>query len=272
MKEKVIVPDTSILVNGMLSKLIEDGTIKDQKIVIPKAAVDELQAQASSGREIGFKGLEEIKKIRKLGEKKKIILEFSGTRPTLEEIHLAKKGRIDALIRDVAIKEKGILVTSDYVQALVGEAEGVPVEYIKKKIVKTLKLESFFTKDTQSVHLKVGTYPVAKKGKPGEVRLETLSKKILKEDDVNSIVQQIVEKTRRDDDAFIEISKNGAMVIQMGETRIAITRPPFSDTLEVTAVRPIAKVSLKDYELHKGFEEMLLHESGILISGPPGMG
>lgn len=270
--KKIIVPDTSVLVNGSLSKMITEGVIKNQKIVIPKAAVDELQAQASSGRKIGFDGLEEIKKLRDIGKKKKVIIEFSGSRPTMEEIQLAKKGRIDAIIRDVAAKVGGQLITSDYVQALVGEAEGVPVEYIKKKITLKLKLEKFFTKDTQSVHLKVGVHPLAKRGKPGQVKLVKINNKIIKEDDLLSIIAQIVDKTRHDENSFIEISKNGAMVIQMGNTRISITRPPFSEALELTAVRPIAKVTLKDYKLHAGFEEMLLKQPGILIAGPPGMG
>lgn len=266
-------PDTSVLVNGFLSKMIKDGSIKNQRIVIPKAAVDELQAQASSGRQIGFNGLEEIKKIRELGIKKKITIEFSGTRPTMEEIQLAKKGRIDAIIRDVAIKEDGKLVTSDYVQALVGEAEGVPVEYIKKKVTTKLKLESFFTKDTQSVHLKVGVYPLAKRGKPGKVSLVKINNKKITDDDLGIIIAQVIEKTRTDENSYIEISKNGAMVIQMKNTRISITRPPFSEAVELTAVRPIATVTLKDYDLHKGFEEILLKQSsGILVSGPPGMG
>jgi len=272
MTKKTIVPDTSILIQGLLSRMIKEGKISDQKIVIPKAAIDELQAQASSGREIGFKGLEEIKKLREMGAKKNISIEFSGLRPTLEEIQLAKKGRIDAIIRDVAMKENAQLITADYVQALVGEAEGVSVEYIKKKTQKKLRLNSFFTNETQSVHLKVGVSPFAKRGLPGHVKLVKIGNKILTADDLKIIIDQIVEKTRQDPDSFIEMSKNGAMVIQMGNTRIAITRPPFSEAQEITAVRPIKKVTLKDYILPDGLKEKLIEESGILISGPPGAG
>ncbi|MBI4173964.1 MAG: hypothetical protein HY519_04555, partial [Candidatus Aenigmarchaeota archaeon] len=58
MKElKKIVPDTSILIKGHLSKQLDDGILKNVDIIIPKAVVDELQSQASTGRDIGFKGL-----------------------------------------------------------------------------------------------------------------------------------------------------------------------------------------------------------------------
>jgi len=274
MDSKIIVPDTSVLINGILSSMIERGELKKVKIVIPRAVIDELQAQASRGREIGFEGLEQIKKIRELSKQRGIKIDLTGTRPTLEEIQLAKKGRIDAIIRDAAAKLGGTLVTSDYVQALVGEAEGVSVKYIEYQLPEEgLDFERFFDEETQSLHLKVGVIPYAKRGKPGRVRLVPIGEKELTEKDLNYIINQIVYKTRKDVESFVEIDRHNAMVIQLGEYRISITRPPFSSALEVTIVRPIAKLSLKDYGLHKKLEERILSGSrGILISGPPGSG
>ncbi len=270
---KKIVPDTSVLIHRELSNMIKEGEIKNVRIVVPRAVIDELQAQASRGREIGFDGLEEIKTIKKLGSRKGVRVEFTGERPTLEEIQLAKKGRIDAIIRDVAAKEKATLLTSDYVQALVGEVEGVSVKHIAKSVSKKLKLESFFTPDTQSVHLKVGVQPYAKKGKPGAVRLVKLNRKKPEEKELNGIINQIISKTRVDENSFIEIGKQGALVIQMGNYRISIAKPPFSDGLELTAVRPIAKVTLSDYKLHEELEKRIVGKSsGVLIAGPPGAG
>jgi len=273
LNSKVIVPDTSILIHKKLSELIREGKIKGAKIVIPKAVIDELQAQASRGRDIGFEGLEEIKKIRELGKKKDIKIEFRGQRPTLEEIQLAKKGRIDALIRDVAEKEDALLITSDYVQALVGDAEGVKVEYIPSvDSKKRIKLESFFDEHTQSVHLKAGVIPMAKKGPPGNVELSEIRKEPITEDELKSIIDEIISRSRVEEDSFIEIGRIGATVIQHGNYRIAVTRPPFSDGLELTAVRPIAKVKLDDYKLHKELEQRLTQDAGMLIAGPPGAG
>ena len=90
---------------------------------------------------------------------------------------------------------------------------------------------------------------------------------------VRCIIEQVKSRNRTDPDSFIEISKNGAVVIQMGNYRISITRPPFSDALELTAVRPIAKCSLSDYNLHERLEKSIVERSsGVLIAGPPGSG
>lgn len=272
-KERILVPDTSILIQGRLSRLIEKGAIRPDKIIIPRAVLDELQAQASRGRDTGFEGLEEIKNIRKASEGK-IKLEFYGERPTLEEIQLAKKGRIDAIIRDVASKADATLITSDYVQALVGEAENVSIEYIEREgLKKPLELESFFTKDVQSVHLKTGITPYVKVGKPGEVNVVKLKKKPFDEKELVAMIDQIVSRARKEEDSFIEIGKRGALVIQLGNYRISITRPPFSDRIEITAVRPIVKLTLEDYNMHKELEKSIVSGyHGIMIAGPPGSG
>lgn len=272
-ESKKIVPDTSVLIAGTLSAMINEGKLRKARIIIPMAVIDELQAQASRHKDIGFTGLDEIKKIREAGEKHGIKIEFTGARPTMEDINLAKKGRIDALIRDVANDEKGVLVTADYVQALVAQAENVQVHYIRKPRVTKADIEDLFTKDTQSIHMKAGARPMAKKGLPGHVKLVPLREGKCTEDEIKGLIEQIMSKTRTDPDSFIEISKQGAMVIQMGSYRLAITRPPFSDALELTAVRPIAKLSLKDYALHKDLEDSILaNSSGVLIAGPPGSG
>ncbi len=271
---KKIVPDTSILIHGELSALISQGKLNGAEVIIPKAVIDELQAQASRAREIGFKGLEEIKKIRVAAKEHNITMRFTGTRPTMEEIQLAKKGRIDAIIRDAAEREKATLFTADYVQALVGDAEGVSVNYVKQKVkTEDLTIEGFFGKDTQSVHLKDGVAPFAKRGLPGSVQLVKLRENPMEEKELDDIINEIMSKVRIDPASFIEIGKMGATVIQMGNYRIAIARPPFSDGLEITAVRPIAKLRLEDYNLHEDLQRMLTEGSkGVLIAGPPGSG
>lgn len=272
--KKAIVPDTSVLIQGKISKLLKEGKLKDTRIVIPVMVLDELQAQASRSRDIGFEGLEEIKRIREFGKDKGITIHFTGRRPTMEEIQLAKKGRIDALIRDTAAKEKAVLMTSDYVQALIAEVEGIAVEYIPQALrVEKLRLDDFFTADTQSVHLKEGVIPLAKRGKPGEMKLIRLREEPMTEAEMRSITDQIALKARSEKDAFIEMSSYGSLIIQLGNFRISIARPPFSDGVEVTAVRPIAKVNLSEYKLHTKLEQMLSDQSvGVLIAGPPGSG
>ena len=47
----------------------------------------------------------------------------------------------------------------------------------------------------------------------------------------------------------IEIAFEGCYVIMYKNLRIVITQPPISNKIEITAVRPIKKLSLSDYEL-----------------------
>lgn len=62
-------------------------------------------------------------------------------------------------------------------------------------------------------------------------------------------------------------------MIQLKEYRIAIARPPFSDALEITAVRPVADVNLDDYALSDKLKERLdVKAEGVLVAGSPGAG
>jgi ATPase len=271
---KRIVCDTSIIIDGKISKLVEKGKLKNIEIVIPIAVLDELQAQASKGREPGFVGLEELKRLRKTCEDKKIKIRFTGKKPSLDDIKLARSGRLDALIRDVAKTEDGVLYTADYVQALVAEAEGVKSEYIAPEIkTKGLKFEKFFTSDTLSLHLKEGVPPLAKRGKPGKFKLIKIREKRLTQEEINEVIREILEATRISEEGFVEVSRSGAIVLQLGDYRIAITRPPFSDGVEATIVRPLVKLSIEDYKLSEKLMKRLKEKAeGILIAGPPGSG
>lgn len=255
--------------------MINGGQIDTgSEIIIPLAVLDELQSQASSNKEYGFVGLNEIKKIREQSSMKDISLRFLGERPNIDDIRLAKRGRIDAIIKDVALHEAATLITADYVQALVAEVQGVKSLHIGN-VTKTtnLEFEKFFEEDTMSVHLKEGVSPWAKRGKPGEFQLVKLNEKKSTYLELTNIIREISEASRVNRTGSIEISRNGATVIQYGTFRIAITRPPFSDNLEITIVRPIVKLSLESYNATEKLIERLSEGSeGIVISGPPGSG
>ena len=275
MNNKRYVLDTSIIIDGEITKMIEGGQIDNgSEIIIPLAVLDELQSQASSNKEYGFVGLNEIKKIREQSSMKDISLRFLGERPNIDDIRLAKRGRIDAIIKDVALHEAATLITADYVQALVAEVQGVKSLHIGN-VTKTtnLEFEKFFEEDTMSVHLKEGVSPWAKRGKPGEFQLVKLNEKKSTYLELTNIIREISEASRVNRTGSIEISRNGATVIQYGTFRIAITRPPFSDNLEITIVRPIVKLSLESYNATEKLIERLSEGSeGIVISGPPGSG
>lgn len=269
-----IVPDTSVVINGKLTEYLQSEESKECEVIIPVAVVDELQAQASKKREPGFIGLNELKRIRDICAEKNIPIRFSGERPSLEDIKLARSGRIDALIRDVAKAEGATLYTSDYVQALVAEAEGISVRYIPVEPKRfELSFERYFTHETLSLHLKEGAPPMAKVGKPGNLTLTRLRDEPCTQQEISEMINEIIEAARSRGDSSIEIVRSGALVIQLGPYRIAIARPPFSDGLELTIVRPIVKLTLEDYHLsQKLIERLRSRAEGILIAGQPGSG
>jgi ATPase len=62
-------------------------------------------------------------------------------------------------------------------------------------------------------------------------------------------------------------------IVQFRDFRIAVARPPFADALEITAVRPIVKTDLEEYEFAGELKERLADQQrGVLISGAPGAG
>jgi len=268
------VVDTSVLIDGRVSQMLEKGEIKGV-IIIPEAALAELEAQANAGRMSGFQGLEEVKRIREIAEKKGFEVLFIGERPTLEQIKLARSGEIDNMIRKIAEEEDAILLTSDKVQYYVAIAKGIKAMYLTQERIKpeNTKIIQFFTPDTASVHLREGVPPYAKRGKIGQLKLVKLRDEPMTLEELQEIAHEILEAARQDEESNIEIERKGVTVVQLRDIRIAIAERPFADKMEITAVRPIAKVSLDDYGISEELKRRIVEKQrGILIAGPPGAG
>lgn len=269
-----IVVDTSVIVSGTITKLIESGIIKNSEIIIPVAVLDELQSQASQKKEQGFTGLNEIKKLQDISKTSGNIIKFEGLRPSFDDVRLSERGRIDAIIKDIAKQNDAVLYTSDYVQMLVAQAEGVEVNYQKLELnQEDLEFLRFFDDQTMSVHLKEGLPPMAKKGKPGSFSLQVIEDKILTRDYLRSITTEILDVSKLNNKSNLEISKPGAIVVQHRDYRIAITYQPFSESYEITIVHPIIRLSIDEYALSDKLKTRFSERAeGILISGPPGSG
>ena len=272
---KKIVPDTSAVIEGTITKIINENELNYPEIIIPEAVIAELEYQTNTGRMIGQNGLNELKNLQKLADKGKIAISFAGKRPTAYEISLSKKGEIDSMIRDLAKVETATLVTSDKVQSEVSYAQNIPVIYSEQedKSEIPLKIAKYFDSETMSIHLKENVPPMAKKGKPGSIDLVKIDTKLLSYDYLEKLAEDILEKARSDFKTYLEVDEDGATVVQSREYRISIAKPPFSEGMEITAVRPVAEVSLEEYKLSDKLMERLRDTAkGILISGSPGAG
>jgi ATPase len=267
-----IIADTSVIIDGRVSEFYADGKTE---VLIPKVVVQELEHQANTGRNVGKEGLRELEQLQGLSKSKKILLSFVGEALESKDIKSAHLGRIDEIIRELARENDATLVTSDKTQASVARVYDIPCEYYEPALPEAknkLALEGFFDKNTMSVHLKEGVPPYAKKGRPGAWELVPVGKKPLEKSELDAIIDELIEESQRER-GLIEIDRKGCTVIQMGSYRIVITKFPFSEASEITAVRPITTLHLKDYPLSEKLKKRLEGKAeGVLVVGPPGAG
>ena len=140
-------------------------------------------------------------------------------------------------------------------------------------------LENLIEDDVHTLFLKADCPPRTKAGGIGNLRLadvegaddgswDTLRLESLQEEILN-----LVEENRDRSDCFLEIDRKGCQVIQLGDLRISCAWPPFADAREITIVRPVAKLSLSDYEIDpKLISRLSDHHRGVFICGRPGSG
>ena len=272
----ILVPDTSVVIDGRVTALIEQGEYRGATIIIPEAVFAELEAQANQGREIGFSGLSELQKLCKMKEEGLINLEYVGVRPKLEQVKLAGGGEIDSMIREVAIAHNATFLTSDYVQAEVARAKGINVVFLRPEITDNfapLLIDAFFDENTFAVYLKERVPPYARKGTIRESKLVTIRDTPATEYELRAIAQECLERAKRHPDGFVEVEMPGVTVSQIGSMRITTTRPPFSDGIEITIVRPTREVSFDSYNYAAALKERLnIGNGGMLIVGTPGSG
>jgi ATPase len=291
-------PDTSVIYNRRIIEIIENGVLerytpiqKDRirntptiTIVLSRVMLSEIENQANQTKSQENIGLEVLKELYNLNAKKKILLEVIGNRPTLENIKLNPSGELDALIRKDAFESKSILITADEIQSSIALVEGIEVlftmnvpeldnsETLGRDEKPIPQIQDFFDDKTMSVHLRGHCRPLAKRGRPGDWRLETINDQVMEPHFVDEISNNIIRMAKNDEKSFIEKNEPGVSVIQMRNYRIVICRPPFSNTYEVTAVRPLVSLTLKDYNLPRKMIDRLDVAEGILVAGSPGAG
>jgi ATPase len=269
-KVDVGVVDYSVLTEGILSSKISNNELEIKKLLISKKLIWRLEKETRANKLVGELGLEEIKKLKEISKQKGFEIDF---------VNFLREGIFDEeklsfFVRELAWEEGAVLITADEIQAKLGEGQGLEV-IVFSSISKggKIKLEKYFDNETMSVHLREDGKAVAKKGRPGKWTLEEIGKKNLAREEVREIGKEIVEQAKTRKDSFIEIQREGSTVIQLGDYRVVITEPPFSDGWEVTAVRAVAKLDLDKYDLKENLKERLLGRAeGILIAGSPGEG
>ncbi|HLD43742.1 MAG TPA: PINc/VapC family ATPase [Candidatus Nanoarchaeia archaeon] len=269
-----IVPDSSVLLEGLVSASLEQGGIKAEKILIHNALVAFLHKSAQENKAKGFVGMDELDRLRKASSRLNFQIEFTGRMPTQLELEHLTLEKVDSLILDLCYDEGVTLFTHNSLQKQIADVRGIPVHFKKfEKTPKPIQLESYFDSTTMSVHLREGVLPSAKQGLPGDWKFSTIGSTLLSREKLQELAREIIENAGVRNDAFIEIERPGSTIVQLGPYRIVITKPPLSDAWEITAVRPITKLSMEDYHLSERLRQRIESQAeGVLIAGAPGMG
>ena len=131
-------------------------------------------------------------------------------------------------------------------------------------------LDKYFDDNTMSIHIKEWN-PFLKKNWWPDGRNPVLSKDVMTKDMVSKLIDEIFKEIETRDDAILEIDRQMSKVIQLWPYRIVIVYPPLSDGLEITAVKPIKKLSLDDYDLWQDVLDLFKNSAKwILVSWAPG--
>ncbi len=134
-------------------------------------------------------------------------------------------------------------------------------------------LAGYFREDILSVHLKEGCLPMAKQGSVEAVQLVSIGDEPLELEDLERILEQVLDLAEGHAGSSVEIVHEGSSVIQLGPYRVAAAFPPFSDGMEITAVKQVRQLDLEEYELARALVEHLEdYHRGVLVSGRPGDG
>ncbi|MEM0482312.1 MAG: ATPase, partial [Nitrososphaerota archaeon] len=258
---QVLIPDELVITSRLMERwVLENGF--GSKVLVYSGILRSLEEKLRRGDEAGINA---FKSLREACERAGAALEIVDVEGGAEDLRTA--------LRTLAVNSGGEIVTSDPVTARLCEALSIKFRYLAPS--KILDLEKIFQGGVMSLHLKESVPLRVKKGVPGAWRFEELSARPMSREELELIIAQIMMDvySTLGRESFIEVEKGDTMIVQLRDFRIVITRPPLSDGLEVTVVRPIVRRSLEDYELHPSLMERLVEKAeGILVAGPPGMG
>lgn len=249
MKDRVVL-DTSVLIEGLDSSIIEG-----KEVLIPKIVLLELKHMFDSDRYdlglLGFNTLDKIGSFRVIGEEVDL-----NVRRISEEV--------DRKIVELARTNEATLLTYDRGMFYLAKALNVDVVRLVPKF-NISDIEKLFTSGTISVHIKDKIY--RKVGLPGKWRMESSELDFDKEALIKSI-----DNYAREMGISYDIYTDNLKVLQLDRYRIVITKFPLSDDSEITIVRALKRMRIDQYNISNELLNRLNRASGVIVAGPPGSG
>lgn len=255
MNERLFVLDGVFLTKKAIEYISAIPT--ESTLIIPKGVIDEINREASRNTAQGIALLSELEKIINIANNRNIKVTISEEKDSIT----------------IAREMNAILLTNDVIKSSISRLYGVNVILLQSDYNEKIPIENLFSENTMSIHLKEGAKPRAKVGLPGNWHFIELSDSVLTREEVTRIALEIIEAAKSRKDSFIEMDREDSTIIQLSNYRVIITRPPLSDGWEITAVRPVKKLKIEDYNLPPPlFDRLTKKAEGIIIAGAPGMG
>jgi len=220
-----IVPDELVITSGLLEEWISSSGFRE-RVLLYSGILRALEQKLGMGDEAGIGAL---KRLREACERSGAVMELVDLGDSFTDVRAA--------LRELASRSGGTVFTSDPITARICEALAINFNYLAPRDI--LPLEEIFGPNVMSLHLKESVPPRIKKGVPGSWSFEEVSSKPLSRAELELIVAQVMREVYRTlgRSSFVEMDKGDAQIVQLGDYRIVITRPPLSDGLEVTIVR-----------------------------------
>ena len=88
---KTIIPDTSAVIEGTISKIIAEEDLDYPEIIVPEAVVCELEHQANANRNEGINGLKELQKLQEAQDNGELHLKENVQPITTSNMQKAEK-------------------------------------------------------------------------------------------------------------------------------------------------------------------------------------
>jgi len=268
--EEVYIPDISVIVAGILSRIVREGKIRG-KILIPKEIITYFESAAKKGIATGLVGLEELAKLRE-NIPEEIGVEIEVIDSGLKSLGELTEDDVNNVIRDLAKRYGARVITRDPLQQLICKVLGIDILVLKESDEVGLWFEKYFDNETMSLHIKEGAPVIAKKGRPGDWKLVIVDERVVNREHIELLLEEMLRRLRSGE-GVIESQRPGIMLAQLRDYRIVVVSPPVSLGYEMTITKPIMRLKLEDYNLPEKLIKRLNEKAeGILIAGAPGMG
>ena len=273
-----VVIGPEVLASGTVSRLARAGQLEADRVVVPFVTLLLVERQVRARQPSGRLALRELERLKKLTKEGAIYMEISSEEPPADITPERAANLLREIVENAEVET--MLLVASPIDFELARARGIRVRLAEPDgatddDIAASQLAKYLSTspDILSVHLKEGCRPQVKRGSVESVTLEDLPGEPMTREALESVLDEAMSLARNHRNSFVEAEHHGASVVQLGPYRVAAAWPPFSDGIEVTAVRQVRQMELEEYALDRRLVGHLEdYHRGVLVSGRPGDG